>query len=46
MISVVDAQREILLDPRGTNVWRYANLTVYVCGLCLIRIVVAKSPRA
>ncbi len=22
MISVVDAQRDILLDPRGTNVWR------------------------
>ena len=22
MVSVVDAQREILLDPHGTNVWR------------------------
>ena len=22
MVSVVDAQREILLDPTGTNIWR------------------------
>ena len=31
MVSVVDAQREILLDPIGTNVWvSHAVLNVIV----------------
>lgn len=25
MVSIVDAQREILLDPIGTNVWRFVE---------------------
>ena len=41
MVSVVDAQREILLDPIGTNIWRY--ITFLSEGECTILIVLARS---
>lgn len=28
MVSVVDAQREILLEPKGTNIWRCVHVTL------------------
>ncbi len=40
MVSVVDAQREILLDPIGTNVWvsthivlGHSVLETYLCSV-------------
>ena len=38
MVSVVDAQREILLDPMGTNIWRYALLSRWVEGFSHVTI--------
>ncbi len=36
MISVVDAQRDILLDPIGTNIWRYVPKTTERGEMCLL----------
>ena len=36
MVSIVDAQREILLDPMGTNVWVSAALLGFRTPLTLV----------
>ena len=34
MVSVVDAQRDILLDPIGTNIWRYVLAPTWCKTIC------------